>query len=183
MAEEVKNNDVVSAEEGEATEFDPVQAINELKQNSVSRQEYNKVVKEKNKYLKALVNGSGYENQPKNNLKTLDELKHDIYGDKMDGNTKCKNDLELAKTMLEYRNRTIEEEGWDMWAGQISPDSPRYGKQLYVPTDDDFASAQEVADYFQYCIDKADGDNKVFTTVFGNGLVGGAPEINPKIKR
>ena len=166
MAEEVKNNDVVSAEEGEATEFDPVQAINELKKNSVSRDEYDKVVKEKNKYLKALVNGSGYENQPKNNLKTLDELKHDIYGDKMDGNTKCKNDLELAKTMLEYRNRTIEEEGWDMWAGQISPDSPRYGKQLYVPTDDDFASAQEVADYFQYCIDKADEDNKVFTTVF-----------------
>ena len=117
MAEEVKNNDVVSAEEGEATEFDPVQAINELKKNSVSRDEYDKVVKEKNKYLKALVNGSGYENQPKNNLKTLDELKHDIYGDNMDGNTKCKNDLELAKTMLEYRNRTIEEEGWDMWAG------------------------------------------------------------------
>ena len=47
MAEEVKNNDVVSAEEGEATEFDPVQAINELKQNSVSREEYDKVVKEK----------------------------------------------------------------------------------------------------------------------------------------
>ena len=89
MAEEVKNNNVVSAEEGEATEFDPVQAINELKQNSVSREEYDKVVKEKNKYLKALVNGSGYENQPKNNLKTLDELKHDIYGDNMDGNTKC----------------------------------------------------------------------------------------------
>ena len=85
--------------------------------------------------------------------------------------------------MLEYRNRTIEEEGWDMWAGQISPDSPRYGKQLYVPTDEDFASAQEVADYFQYCIDKADGNNKVFTTIFGNGLVGGTPEINPKIKR
>ena len=40
------------------TEFDPVQAINELKQNSVSKEDYNKVVAEKNKYLKALIDGN-----------------------------------------------------------------------------------------------------------------------------
>ena len=45
---EEKELNSVTSQEGDTTEteFDPVQAINELKQNSVSKEEYNKVVEE-----------------------------------------------------------------------------------------------------------------------------------------
>ena len=65
---EEKDLTSVTSQEGITTEtdFDPVQAINELKQNSVSKEMYNKVVEEKNKYLKALIDGNQVaEAQPK----------------------------------------------------------------------------------------------------------------------
>ena len=72
----------VTRQEGETTEteFDPIQAINELKQNSVSKEAYNKVVAEKNKYLKALIDGSQVEStQPKQPV-DLDAIRKDLFG-------------------------------------------------------------------------------------------------------
>ena len=37
------------------TEFDPISAINDIKANTVSKEEYNKLKAEKDKYLKALI--------------------------------------------------------------------------------------------------------------------------------
>ena len=48
------------------TELDPIEALKEIKQNSVPRSEYEKVVAERNKIFKAYANGERAE-QPEEN--------------------------------------------------------------------------------------------------------------------
>ena len=77
-----------SGQDGEATEteFDPVQAINELKQNTVSKEEYNKVKAEKDKYLKALIEGSQVADEKKEPV-DIDELRKSLFTKDLDNLT------------------------------------------------------------------------------------------------
>ena len=168
---EEKDKTVVTGQEGDntETEFDPVQAINELKQNSVSKEKYEQVVAEKNKYLKALIDGSQVaEAQPKEPV-DLDALRTDLF-------TKDLSNLEYAKKALTLRNELIEREGVDIFVGK--------GSKL-TPDESDYAAAQKVADAFQQCIDVADGDSEIFTRELMRITKDAAPltQINPKIRR
>ena len=152
------------------TEFDPVQAINELKQNSVSKEEYNKVVSEKNKYLKALIDGNQIaEAQPKEPV-DIDALRKDLFG-----GSKDLTNLEYAQKSLELRDALIERDGVDIFVGR--------GSKL-TPTDEDYEAAQRVADAFKQCIDVAQGDSEIFTRELMRITEDVAPhKINPKIRR
>ena len=166
-----KDLNSVTSQEGNTTEteFDPVQAINELKQNSVSKEVYNKVVEEKNKYLKALIDGSQVaEAQPKEPV-DLDALRKDLFG-------KDLSNLEYAKKALQLRNELIERDGIDIFVGK--------GSKL-APDESDYVAAQKVADAFQSCIDVADGDSEIFTRELMRITKDVAPQnsINPKIRR
>ena len=168
---EEKDKTVVTGQEGDTTEteFDPVQAINELKKNSVSKEKYDQVVAEKNKYLKALIDGNQVaEAQPKEPV-DLDALRTDLF-------TKDLSNLEYAKKALTLRNELIEREGVDIFVGK--------GSKL-TPDENDYAAAQKVADAFQQCIDVADGDSEIFTRELMRITKDAAPltQINPKIRR
>lgn len=164
----------VTSQEGETTEteFDPIQAINELKQNSVSKEMYNKVVEEKNKYLKALIDGNQVaEAQPKEPV-DIDALRSDLFSGKKD-----LSNLEYAQKALELRNALIDSEGVDIFVGR--------GSKL-TPTNEDYEAAQRVADTFQQCIDVAQGDSEIFTRELMRLTEDVAPltsKINPKIRR
>lgn len=166
-----KDLNSVTSQEGDTTEteFDPVQAINELKQNSVSKEAYNKVVEEKNKYLKALIDGSQVaEAQPKEPV-DLDALRKDLFG-------KDLSNLEYAKKALQLRNELIERDGVDIFVGK--------GSKI-APDESDYLAAQKVADAFQSCIDVAEGDSEIFTRELMRITKDVAPQnsINPKIRR
>lgn len=171
---EEKDLTSVTSQEGETTEteFDPVQAINELKQNSVSKEMYNKVVEEKNKYLKALIDGNQVaEAQPKEPV-DIDALRSDLFSGKKD-----LSNLEYAQKALELRNALIDSEGVDIFVGR--------GSKL-TPTNEDYEAAQRVADTFQQCIDVAQGDSEIFTRELMRLTEDVAPltsKINPKIRR
>ena len=168
---EEKDQNSVTSQEGNTTEteFDPVQAINELKQNSVSKEKYEQVVAEKNKYLKALIDGNQVaEAQPKEPV-DLDALRTDLF-------TKDMSNLEYAKKALTLRNELIEREGVDIFVGKSSK---------LTPDESDYAAAQKGADAFQQCIDVADGDSEIFTRELMRITKDAAPltQINPKIRR
>ena len=168
---EEKDKTVVTGQEGDTTEteFDPVQAINELKQNSVSKEKYDQVVAEKNKYLKALIDGNQVaEAQPKEPV-DLDALRTDLF-------TKDLSNLDYAKKALTLRNELIEREGVDIFVGK--------GNKL-TPDESDYAAPQKVADACQQCIDVADGDSEIFTRELMRITKDAAPltQINPKIRR
>ena len=159
-----------SGQEGEATEteFDPVQAINELKKNTVSKEEYNKVKAEKDKYLKALIEGSQVADEKKEPV-DIDELRKSLF-------TKDLDNLTFAKKALELRNELIEREGVDIFVGKGNK---------YAPDKSDYEAAQRVADAFQSCVDIADGDSEIFTRELMRITNDVAPQtnINPKIRR
>lgn len=169
---EEKDLNSVTSQEGDTTEteFDPVQAINELKQNSVSKEQYQKVVEEKNKYLKALIDGNQVaEAQPKEPV-NIDELRNSLFGEEL-------SNLDYAKKALKLRDAIIEKEGKDIFVGR--------GSKL-TPTTEDYECAQHVADVFQQCIDVAEGDSEIFTRELMRLTDDVAPmttKINPKIRR
>ena len=150
-------------------EFDPVKEINELKQNSVSKEEYAKVVAEKNKYLKALIDGSQVAGEKSDKTVNVKELRKDLF-------TKDLSNLEYAKKALELRNALIDSDGVDIFVGK--------GSKL-TPDESDYNAAQRVADAFQQCIDIADGDSEIFTRELMRITEDVAPQskINPKIRR
>lgn len=161
-------------------EFDALSAINDIKANMVTRDEYNKVVAEKNKYLKALVNGTQEPTQEPKKLVNLEELREQLFGsEKTNWEGTCKSEVEFVGKLLELRNETIEQEGWDPMAGPNPND--KYAK--FLPSDDDYAAAQEFVDYTSDCLEQANGDGKKFAMAFGSGLVDSSPNINPKLRR
>ena len=160
-----------SATNGETTEteFDPVQAINELKQNSVSKEKYEAVIAERNKYLKALIDGNQVaEAQPEEPV-DVDALRRDLFGREL-------SDLDYAKKALELRNELIEREGVDIFVGK--------GSKL-TPDASDYEAAQRVADAFESCIEVADGDSEIFKRELMRITDDIAPQfkINPKRRR
>lgn len=173
--DEKKINETLKSDSSEKvvdteTEFDPVAAINELKQNSVSKEDYNKVVAEKNKYLKALIDGNQVAEVQKKEPVDIDGLRKELFGGEKD-----LTNLEYAKKALELRDAIIERDGVDIFVGR--------GSKL-TPTDEDYEAAQRVADGFQQCIDVAQGDSEIFTRELMRITEDVAPhKINPKIRR
>lgn len=113
-----------------------IEVIKDLKQNTVSKEVYDKVVEDKKMLMNALANGEGYtsEEQPK---PTLEDLKKDF----MSGDSKT--NMECVQNLLALRNAVIEKTGTDPFG---------YG-------------GEEVADALQYCLDEANGDSDLFNAV------------------
>lgn len=175
MTEESKTLLSESAKERkDEAEFDAVQAINELKQNSVSKAEYEKVVQEKNKYLKALINGDESFSEQKKQPITDDQvqkLRQSLFSGEQD-----LSNLEYAKKALELRAALIERDGVDIFVGR--------GEKL-APTESDYLAAQRVADALESCIEVSDGDSEIFTRELSRITRDVSPQtkINPNIRR
>lgn len=147
MEEKELNN--VSGEKVEDMTQDYLAAINELKQNSVDRSKYDELKAENKKLLEAVVNGSSVETPKQEVVKSLDELRGELFS----GENELSN-LDFIKNSLELRRQLMAE-------GKPDPFLP-VGQQIQ-PTDFDIATAQKVADVLQECVDYAEGDSDVFT--------------------
>lgn len=126
-----------------------IEAIKEMKANSVSKEAYNKLKEENKQLLDSLINGKQVNiTQPKEKV-NVQELRNKL----ADVDNPLSN-LEYCKAALELRNAVIEEGGKDPflpWGHNISP------------TDEDVIKANRVADVLEQCIDYADGDSELFT--------------------
>lgn len=127
-----------------------IDAINDLKRNSVSKDQYNKVLEENRNLLNSIVNGKevATAEQPVEK-KDINELRKELFYSK-----KNMSNLEYITKALELRDRVLEETGEDCFVGR--------GRDL-VPTEEDYHTAQRVADIYRECIDYANGDSTVFT--------------------
>ena len=147
-----------------------IEAIKETKENSVPKAEYDKVIKENKQLLESLVNG---EPGPQVEIKEkvdIEALRNDIFNKPM-------TNMEYIEKALKLRNELIEKEGIDIFVGS--------GKK-YVPTNEDYETAQKVADAFQSCLDIADGNPEIFTRELNRITTDSAPQfgrINSKIRR
>ena len=133
---------------------DYLAAINELKQNSVDRSKYEELKAENKKLLDSIVNGTEVA-LPHEDKKSIEELRA--------------NYLKEDQSNLEYVTNTLKLREALMAEGKPDPFLP-VGEQI-LPTDEDVAAAQKVADVLQECVDYADGDSNVFTNELQRRLV------------
>lgn len=127
-----------------------IDTIKKLKENSVDRQEYEKLKTENKKILDSIVNGHGEEKEEAKVVPTIDELREDLFGPKSEGMS----NLDYITKALELRRQLIQK-------GEPDPFLP-VGRRI-APEQSDIEAANRVAQVFQECIEYAEGDNAVFT--------------------
>ena len=152
MLEEKQTNETGAVEDMTP---DYIAAINELKQNSVNREEYNKLKAENKKLLDSIVNGQEVDIAKQVEGKSIEELR--------------KAYLKEDQTNLEYITNALALREALMAEGKPDPFLP-VGEQI-LPTDEDVRAAQKVAEVLQECVDYAEGDSAVFTNELQRRLV------------
>ena len=145
------------AEMGNETDY--IAAIKDLKANSVSKSEYEKLQEENKQLINALANGETITTTVEVEKPSLADLRANLMKEEQ-------TNLEFIKNALALRTAVIEQEGYD-------PFVPR-GSQ-YAPTAEDEVTAQKVADIYQECVDYADGDSQLFTNELQRRMIDMSP--------
>lgn len=139
-------NENVVVEEEKITAEDYLANLQALKNNTVSKDEYNRLIAENKKLADALANGLPYENDvDKEEEVDIDALRQNFFD-------KHKNSLQMAKDMLALRDAVIE-------SGQ--PD-PALGNNPETFTPDNMAEVERVMTAIREAVEAADGNNDVF---------------------
>ena len=152
MPDETVNN--VTGNQVDDMTPDYLAAINELKANSVDRQKYEELKAENKKLLDSIVNGTEVA-LPHDEKKSIEELRA--------------NYLKEDQSNLDYISNALKLREALMAEGKPDPFLP-LGEQI-LPTDEDVATANKVANVLQECVDYADGDSNVFTNELQRRLI------------
>ena len=150
MLEEEKEISVTGTVEDNTQDY--INAIKDLKQNSVDRSEYEKLRAENKKLIDAVVNAQPAQEEQvvvKHSREQIDDLRNDLFNSPRE-----LNNLEFITKAMELREALMEN-------GEPDPFLP-VGKQI-SPTRDDLEGAEKVAQVYKECIEYADGDSEVFT--------------------
>lgn len=122
--------------------------INNLKANSVSKEEYDKLKAENSELLKSIVNSRTPEKEePKTPVVDINELRANF-------KKEDPSNLEYVQNALKLRDAIIAQGGTDPFLPQ--------GKKI-IPTEQDIEAANRVASVLKECVDYANGDSQLFT--------------------
>ena len=151
---------------------DYIEAIQELKRNTVPKDQYNRVKEENKKLLNAVLNGQEVQGTPKTeSVENLQQELKDLKKDLSQAQEEGMSNLEYVSKSLKYRNTAIKLGLQDPFV----PNSP------LGPDDNDFKTAQKVADRLQEIVDQSNGNPLVFRNLFDE-LVRDDSKM-PKIKK
>ena len=154
MEEEIKTTE---------EEINYIEEIQKLKENTVDKTKYDKVVDENKKLVKALVEGGQIDNGQAPEPVNIEAIRKELFTED------CElNNLEYCTKALQLRDALIEK-------GEPDPFLP-IGSHVALE-ESDIATANRVADTIKECIEYADGDNSVFTAKLNSVMV------DPIIKR
>lgn len=142
------------------TTQDYIDTIKNLKENSVDRSKYEQLKADNKRLLDAVVNGQTVEAPSAKPEVDIDALRNKLF------KTEEQTNLDYCANALALRNALIEK-------GEADPFLPSGSKTL--PTDEDRATAQRVADVIQECIDYAEGDSSIFTNELMRRTVDNGP--------
>lgn len=141
---------------------DYISEIQNLRANSVPREDYNKLREENKRLISSLAKGETItQPAPKPDI---NELRKRVFDNEHQSN------LEYWGAVLELRDAVID-------SGAPDPFLPQGHK--VVPTTEDIECANRVATVVKECIDYADGDSQLFT----NELMRRTVEVAPTNRR
>ena len=151
---------------------DYIEAIKELKSNTVPKDQYQRLREENKKLLNAVLNGQEVQGTPKTeSVENLQQELKDLKKDLSQAQEEGMSNLEYVSKSLKYRNTAIKLGLQDPFV----PNSP------LGPDDNDFKTAQKVADRLQEIVDQSNGNPSVFRNLFEE-LVRDDSKM-PKIKK
>ena len=163
------------AEKPNESNVELAKAFKELQKNSVSKEDYEKVVNENKQLVAQIINGeggagSGQATPPEDLEADIKACREKLYG------PKCSelSNLEFCETTLKLREAIIKRDG-------IDPFLPR-GANI-KPTDYDTQRAQAVADVMAECIKEANGDSGVFTALLQAKTNNDSPALVAHLKK
>ena len=144
----MENENSVSQQENVNDSIDYIEAIKEMKQNSVTRESYDKLKGENQRLLDALVNGKELD-LPKDEPVDINQLRKELFN--RDGHM---SNLDYISNALKLRDALIER-------GERDPFLP-YGDKVTL-TAEHYDKAEQVATVLKDCVEFADGDSGIFT--------------------
>lgn len=170
--DEIKQEEkkVKKPEEQDTVEL--LKALKEARENSVSKAEYDKVVREKEQIVSEIINGNGAGSgqTPSPEQPDIAKLKEDLYG------PKCS---ELSN--LEYWEKTLQLRKAIIDKGETDPFLPIGAK--ISPTSDDVKKANNVAEVVQQCIEECGGNSEVFTALLQSRTNNDSPEMTMRLAK
>lgn len=158
MAEEI-------LDQGAPNEPDYIEQIEQLRANSVSKEQYEKLKAEHNRAMNALINGGQLENSKEEPV-DKDALRKELYSQ------------EPNLSNLDYWQKTLTLRKAIMDEGGNDPFLP-YGQKI-AATAEDREAANRVATVVQECIDYADGDSRLFTQELDRRTIDVGPMLGRK---
>lgn len=172
MNDELNNNVIneQTSESGNNTgeQNSYIEAIKEMRKNSVAKADYERLQAENKELMKALVNGETIDIKPPK-VVDVNALRNEIF----DADKELLN-LEYVTKALELRAAVIE-------AGGEDPFVP-HGNKI-APTAEDYEAAERVASVFKECVEYADGDSALFTQELMRRTIDVAPIMRKSINR
>lgn len=160
-------DEIESGAENNQNGVDYIEAIKKLKENTVSKEDYERVQEENKKLLQSLINGETID-PAEEEKPDIDALRKELFSEE------CElNNLEYTSKALQLRTAIME-------AGGIDPFLP-YGKKI-VPTEEDIETANRVAQVLQECVEYAEGDSAVFTNELQRRMIDTSPAGGRKRK-
>lgn len=156
-----------SQENGTASDY--IEVINDLKKNTVSKEEYDKLREENKMLLKNIANNvpTPSDDEPKQEPVDVNKLREELFN--TDGQD---------MTNLDYITKVMELRKALMDRGERDPFLP--SGQNILPTDEDIKTANRVAEVYQNCIDVADGNSDIFTQELQRVTVDVVPQVNKR---
>ncbi|MBO7209715.1 MAG: hypothetical protein J6V44_01720 [Methanobrevibacter sp.] len=156
----------------EPSNLELAKALKELKENSVSKEDYEKLQNENKELIAQVINGDGGSGngQPTPEKADIKSLREELYGPK----GADLSNLDFWKKTLELREAVIEQEGYD-------PFLPHGAK--IKPNEQDVERANAVAKTVQECIDKSEGSSEVFTALLQQETANDSPSFLAHLKK
>ena len=148
-------------------------ALKETRENSVSKEEYERLKAENKRLVSEIINGeggSGNGQATPPQEADIEALKNKLYGPKCSELT----NLEFWKLTLELRDAVIKKDG-------VDPFLP-HGANI-KPTDNDVERANAVAQVVSECIEEADGDSGVFTALLQSKINNDSQALTAHLKK
>ena len=129
-----------------------IEAIRELKLNSVSREQYDKLAQENKTLVKALVEGEQLTTVSENPYRNPEEIRQELWGHNgRTGLSQC----EYLEKCLELREACIDTGEGDPFV---------FNGYFKKPTRDDYETAQHTAEVYRECLDYANGNDQTLIT-------------------
>lgn len=152
MEQNELNENVVETNEAQGNDSEYlINTIKELKANTVSKEKYDRLVAENKGLADALKTGQQVTLVEPEQEVDIDELRSELYGG---SRSKTMPNIEYVEKTLQLRNALIER-------GEPDPFMPNGHDYQYDQRDQE--TANMIADTLQQCLDRAQGDNNVFT--------------------